>query len=120
MTKAELLDSNTQLLDLVSQILTEEGMTATDMFFWGIAVSVIGFLLVVGGISVKKTLKLEVGAMITSSKEGIDALIAIQELHVEELVDVKKQQVKAGIERSRMLDTLENHEGRIESVEKKI
>lgn len=117
MTKSELLDSNSQLLELVSKIITEEGMTATDMFFWGIAISVIGFLLVWGGITAKNTIKLEVGAMITSSKEGIDKLIMIQEIHVEELTEVKEQQVKAGAERTRMLDRLENHEGRIEKIE---
>ena len=117
MTKAELLDSNTQLLDLVTKILTEEGMTATDMFFWGIAISVIGFLLIWGGVTAKKTIKLEVSTMIASSEKGIDKLIMIQEMHVEELIEVKEMQVKAGKERSRMLDKLENHEGRIVKIE---
>ena len=107
MTKDELINANSQLLDLVRDLSKVESMTATDMFFWGIAISIIGALFVWLGGAIKKSFSMEIGK-----------LVMIQEMHIEELVEMKERQIKSGDEIVQILLRLENHEGRIETQEK--
>lgn len=121
MTKAE-------LTEIVKYFLQKDegGLSSTQIFVWGLVAAAGTGLIIWAVKSVIKTIKLENRAMIASSEKGIDKLIVIQEMHVEELSDVKKQQIKAGLERSKMLDAigentkeLKDHRERIEKIEDK-
>lgn len=130
MTKAELIQQNNDLVSLLRDVkIPEEGMTATDMFFWTIAISVIGTLLVWLGSSIKNTMDLKVQKMIEETNKQtlqiVDTLKgetkemwAIQNMHIEELKDVQQKQLAAGEERKKIWVRLENHDTRIKQIEK--
>ena len=120
MTKSELLDSNEQLLGLVSKLVTEEGMTSTEIFIWGLVATAITGLVIWGVNAVVKTIKLETRAMVESSKSGVDVLVKSHEMHIEELMEVKERQDLAGEERTKILIRMEKHDGKIRNHNQRI
>jgi len=107
MTKAESLEL------LKYMIEKDDGMSATQIFLWGLVAAAFLTLMAWGVTAVIKTIKLETKAMVDSSTEGFEVLVKSNDMHIEELMGVKK-------DTHEILITLARHDGEIKNQDKRI